>query len=234
MTLDGRDRAIVQHVARFGQLSSTHIFDLLFDGSASRTPCDRSLRRLTVDKYLARIERRIVGGSRGGSGQYVYQLGREGHALYRTGRYMPGRAVNYHSLAIVEAYIELRRKERAGQFKIAGITTEPDCWVTIGRYELKPDLYVELAIAGGAIRKYWFEIDMGTEGQRQLKDKFQRYWQAFNAADPDEWSVFPLVLFIGTDAERAAELAWLLQQGPAEAQTIFRIASPDSYAHMVL
>src|SRR5947209_6452814 len=89
--LAGRDRHIVQLVARFKQATSKQIHELLFSSNASRTPADVALKRLTTRGYLHRIERRTVGGSRGGSGQYVYSLGRRGFFMFFEGRYSPAR-----------------------------------------------------------------------------------------------------------------------------------------------
>src|SRR3954447_9498518 len=142
LDLSGRDRQVVQLIARFKQASSRQVHELLFPG-VTYTPADRTLKRLTDRGYLTRIERRTVGGSRGGSGQYVYGLGRRGFFLFYDGRFSPPRTVNYHALAILHSYIVLHRLQRAGRLEIAGLSTEPDCWVKIGGNELKPDLYVE-------------------------------------------------------------------------------------------
>jgi hypothetical protein len=220
--LSPRDLSIVQLVARFKQVASSHIHELLFTDIKSHTPADRALRRLTASGHLQRVERRIVGGSRGGSGQYVYQLGRRGFYVYFEGRYAPWRTVNYHALAIVDSYVVMRRLERAGYVAIAGVSTEPDCWVKVGGNELKPDLYLELARATGERLKLWLEIDMGTEGQRQIKDKLERYWRAYNEAD---WPVFPRTIWVAVDAEREKELAWLISQGPPDARILFQVTT---------
>ena len=222
MTIDARDRQIVQLVARFRQAAASDIAALVFADTASRTPCDRALRRLTERRYLRRIERRAIGGRRGGSGQYVYQLGPLGHAQFGTGRYIPQRVINYHSLTILEVYRLLVDRARTGDFSIAGYMTEPDCWVTLGRQELKPDLYVEL-LRAGLRRQLWFEVDMGTQSHGQVRAKFERYWHAYQAAGEDEWPEYRQVIFAAVDAERARELVWLLGQGPAEARAIFTV-----------
>lgn len=233
MTLDDRDRAITQLIAKFGQCTSANIFNLIFTTPSSRTSCDRALTRLLASNHIRRIERRAVGGSHGGSGQYVYNLGINGHNLYRSGRYIPARAINYHSLAIVEAFEALVMRSRAGQFEIAGYSTEPDCHITIERYELKPDLYIELRRLGAAT-KLWLEVDMGSQGQGQIKGKFERYWKAYNAVHGDEWPIWPKVLFVAVDAERASELQWLLGQGVAEAQELFEITTLDKLSTLML
>src|SRR3954470_16863870 len=180
--LTGRDFAVVQLIAQFKQASSRQVHELLFS-DVSYTPADRTLRRLTDRGYLTRIERRAVGGSRGGSGQYVYGLGRRGFYLFYDGRFNPARTVNYHALAILDCYITLRRLELAGRLSITGLSTEPDCWVRVGGDELKPDLFIELSRAPGDSLMLWLEVDMATEGQRQIRDKLARYWRAYNNAD---------------------------------------------------
>lgn len=228
MTLAGRDLAVVQLVARFNQLSSDQLHKIIFSDRASRTPGDRVLKRLAERRYLARIERRMVGGSRGGSGQYVYQLDINGHSLFRSGRYQPMRTVNYHALAVTQCYISFLTLHRGQRINLVGYITEPDCWVVIGRHELKPDLFVELERPAGSGRlKVWLEIDMGTEGQRQIKEKLARYWDAFNSADDVEWPVFPVVVFVAVDEHRSRELKWFIEQGPIEAQPMFRVYTQD-------
>lgn len=230
MQLDQRDLSIIQFIARFNQCTSKQIQQLMFNGLTSHTPADRSLRRLVERRYLARIERRLVGGARGGSGQYVYQLGLEGHRMFKDGRWAPARAVSYHSLAITDCYLALVRLERARRLHIRGFTTEPDCHVTIGRYLLKPDLYAELERLDGSNRiRLMLEIDMGTQGQRQITEKFVRYWNAYNAASEDEWPpTGQFVLFVAVDEQRAEELRWLLEKGKPEQRALFRIKTLET------
>lgn len=179
---------------------------------------------------MARIERRQAGGSRGGSGQYVYQLGPRGHTLFRDGRYIPMRSVNYHTLAIVDAYMILHRLHVGGQLSIRGFSTEPDCWATIAGHELKPDLFIDIEQRDGRGQlKLWLEVDMGSEGQRQIKDKFRRYWLAHGQADAEEWPTFPGIVFVAVDEYRARELLWLLEQGPEEGRRLFRITTLEKF-----
>lgn len=226
LDLSDRDRAIVALVARFKQAASSHIHELLFHNSNSLTPTNRALLRLTQRGYLTRIERRLVGGSRGGSGQYCYQLGRRGFYLFFDGRFSPWRTVNYHALGILDTFIVLKRLERAGVLTIAGMSTEPDCWMRIGSNELKPDLYVEVERGTGERLKLWIEQDMGTEGQKQLRAKLERYWQAYNDADVVTMPVFPRVVWVVVDAEREKELRWLIgQMRQNDAQVLFQVTT---------
>lgn len=229
MDIDLRDLQIVTLVARFGQLSSLHIQKLVFSDLQSHTPAARSLNRLVERKYLSRIERRIVGGKQGGSGQYVYQVGLEGHRLFSEGRWIPARAINYHSLAIANCYVMLVQLEREGLLKITAYQTEPDCHVAIGRFLLKPDLYVELERPGGASAvRFMFEIDMGTQGQRQITEKLVRYWGAYSAAEGDVFPSNQLVVFLAVDERRAEELRWILSKGAEEQRTLFRVQTLQS------
>jgi hypothetical protein len=220
--LAGRDRQIVQLIARFKQATSKQIHELLFSANASRTPADVALKRLTTRGYLHRIERRTVGGSRGGSGLYVYALGRRGFFMFFEGRYSPARSVNYHALAILDSYIVLRRLEVAGRLSIVGLSTEPDCWVKVGGNQLMPDMYSELDPGNGQRWRINYEIDMATEGQRQIREKLERYWRAYNEADTE---VFPLVLWVAVDDERAKELLWIVGQQPEDARLLFQVTT---------
>jgi DNA-binding Lrp family transcriptional regulator len=224
MELNQRDLSIVHHVDRFKQLSSSHIRDLLFAAQLSRTSCHRRLQRLTELGFLHRVERRVVGGMRGGSGQFVYSLGRKGFYIGNSGRYNPARSVNYHALAIADVYLVLLKCEREGGLRIVGCSTEPDCHVTVGGCELKPDLYVELEREGKRLKAF-LEIDLATEGQKQIKEKLSRYWQAYNQANTEAWPVFPMVLWIAVDVYRAKELQWLIEQGPTGAAAIFKVTT---------
>ncbi|HET6924848.1 MAG TPA: replication-relaxation family protein [Candidatus Saccharimonadales bacterium] len=223
MQLTGRDLTICTLLFRFGQLTSAQIASLVFSELSSHTPAARTLARLTDNGFLHRIERRIVGGARGGSGVYVYCLGVRGHKLFSEARYTPTRTVQHHSLAIADCYVMLRRLERAGRLSIRGYATEPDCHVRIDRYELKPDLYVELDRPAVDPIRFMYEIDMGTQGQRQITEKFVRYWGAYNAASEAEWPPNQFVLFVAVDEQRAQELRWLLEKGDPAQQAIFRI-----------
>jgi hypothetical protein len=223
--LPDRDRRIVQLVARYGQASSKQIKQLLFH-DVSNAPLERALRRLVSSQHLIRIERRIVGGARGGSGQFVYALGRRGFFMYFTGRFTSARTIRYHSLAIVDCVVTLKQAERAGRLSIVRLSSEPDCWVTVGRDELKPDLYVEL-VRGDRRSRIWFEVDLGTENQGQLRGKLERYRRAYEASDDKTWPVYPLVLWVAIDAERETELKWIISGMREDARPLFHVATME-------
>lgn len=220
-----RDRQIVMAVARFGQLTASHLRAMLFHDRSSQTPLDRALKRLVERKYLARIERRMVGGTGAGSGQYVYQLGREGWKLAgREKAYWPFRAVNYHTLAIADVYRELLELEHAGRLTIEAFLTEPESWQVIAGADLRPDLFVQVADhLNGRSVSLWIEVDMGTERQSAIAQKLAAYWHAYQHAD--ESRVFPQVLLIAPDNDRAKALRYTIAQGDEEAQALFVVST---------
>jgi len=230
LTLD-RDRQIVMSVARFQQLSAGHLRSMLFDDLASQTPLDRALKRLVDRKYLARIERRMVGGKGAGSGQYVYQLGRQGWLLAgREKKYWPFRAVDYHTLAIADAFVEVLELQHRGRIEILNYITEPETRTHIGGVELRPDLTLEVDdLLNGRTVTLWVEVDMGTERLSVIKAKLASYWHAYENA-PESLRVFPQVLFLAADNDRAKELRWAVEQGSREAQGLFVVSTVREFA----
>jgi hypothetical protein len=235
MLIHDRDRQIVLSVARFGQLSSGHISLFHFNDLASETPMRRALDRLLDRGYLKRIERRLVGGTGAGSGQFVYQLGSAGHAFSRRqGKYWPFRTVDYHTLAIADAYVELLKLERASRVRIDGFATEPDSWQVIAGADLRPDLHVDVADLGRRRNtSLWIEIDMGTERQKAIKDKLARYWHAYQHATEADLPSFPIVLFIAPDDARALELRWIIERGSKDAQALFLVSTMPEFSGLM-
>lgn len=234
LTLD-RDRQIVLSVDRFNQLSTEHINQLHFQGLASATPLYRTLDRLVARKYLARIQRRMVGGNGAGSGQYVYGLGSEGwKAVGRTGKYWLFRQVNYHTLGIADAYIELLKLERENRIEIKGFRTEPDTHTVIAGADLRPDMFVEAGrVFEDRTMSLWIEIDMGTERRKAIEEKLKRYWHAYEHANAETLPVFPVVLFLAPDDMRARELRWIIDSGPKEARDLFLVSKVSDYAPLL-
>lgn len=228
-----RDHEIVHTIGRFKQLSSGHVRDLIFHENLSDTPAKRSLKRLAERGYLKRIERRLIGGTGAGSGQYVYQLGPLGWKITgMEGRYWPARSIDYHTLAIADSYVSLRIAERAGMVNVLTYENEPETWRELAGVQLTPDLYLELELLDKAQRlALWVEVDLGTERQSVIKDKFARYWHAYQHA---ELEVFPLVLFLTPDQHRSYDLKRWLQAGNDEARALFVIAEQTRFPSLFL
>lgn len=229
--LSPRDRQVVDLVRRFRLMTAEQIRSVVFGGLASKTPADRALARLMAAGYLARLAR-FVGGFGGGSGCYVYQLGRAGWRLMgKGGGYRPLRVVDMHTLTITECYVQLAALEQAGRLAVVGFTPEPASHLTVAGVPLTPDAYVEL---GEPVRRlkyrYWLEIDRDTENADTLRGKCVRYWKAYKAWPED---VFPYVIFVVPDDNRRREIERVIAGGPEEARALFRVYRLDTFAEVI-
>lgn len=212
-------------------MGAEQIRDVLFTTQSSKTPLDRTLKRLTDAGYLARLGR-LVGGFGGGSGQYVYQLGRVGwRYLGKGGGYRPLRVVDYHTLTITECFVLLKRLERSGELTIIRYDADPASRQTVGEMLLTPDAFVVLGVT--TIRQkfsFWLEIDRDTENAETIRGKCVRYWRAFQSWDGD---VFPYVVFVVPDEPRRRELERIVAGGPDEAQALFQICELDTFGELI-
>lgn len=188
--LSPRDQLILNDLTRFKQMTATQVRRLHFRegtpaGRERRT--SRVLARLTKWGLLTRLTR-AVGGYGGGSGSYIYQPAES-----------KARTPDAHTLDITELYCRL---VETGQ----PVIFDPEQWayVQAGRYELKPDAFIEF---NGT--QFFGEIDRGSEWRPQLTQKMRRYTQAFN-----NWSepVFPLVVWTVPDEDRARLLRGVIKK----------------------
>lgn len=143
------------------------------------------------------------------------------------GKWQNMQTVNFntllHTLAIVDTHVMLKRLERAGRLVVTRFLTEPLCHVTVGDYQLKPDLYEELARPGSAsVIRFMCEIDQGSQSQKQIGEKLARYYKAAQLAG-EGWPQNLLVVFIAVDDERAQELVFLLEKETPEVRAMFRV-----------
>jgi hypothetical protein len=230
-TLSPRDAQVVELVGRFRLLGAEQIRAVLFADLASKTPLDRALKRLTDAGYLARLGR-MVGGYGGGSGQYVYQLGRMGwRHLGKGGGYRPLRVIDHHALQIAECFVLLKQLERGGELTVLGYEADPASRRTIGDILLTPDAYVEIGVAATRQKfAFWLEIDRDTENAEVIRGKCVRYWRAYQAWDD---AVFPWVVFVVPDEARRREVARVIAGGPDDAQDLFRVCEFDTLAELI-
>ncbi|MGB3684934.1 MAG: replication-relaxation family protein [Ornithinimicrobium sp.] len=228
-TLTRRDQRVVALVNAFGQLTSKHVRALVFADNASMTPCNERLKKLAQMKMLSRVERRLVGGDGGGSGLYAYQLGPAGWKLCgREGKYWGRKSIDHHALAIADVFVMLKEAETAGQLVVAGVLTEPDCWETVGGESLKPDMLIEVELpALGKRRLVWLEVDLGTERQRHITEKLDRYVRAYKRASHD--FTFPQVVFVTPDSLRADALRWLMGRRAGDYEALFRVVDNSEF-----
>ena len=226
-----RDVQVVELVGRFRLMTAEQIRSVIFSTQTSKTPLDRALKRLTDAGYLTRLGR-MVGGFGGGSGQYVYQLGRVGWRLLgKGGGYRPLRVVDLHTLTIAECFVTLKRLEQSDELTVIAYEPDPASRRTVGDVLLTPDAYVELGVSALKLKyRFWLEIDRDTENAETIKGKCVRYWRAFQAWDGD---VFPYVVFVVPDAARQRELERVIAGGPDEAQQLFRVYQLDTFGGLI-
>lgn len=234
MQLYERDQYLIQLLYRFKQLRSDQLQYLGFPDAQSTNPLYNTLKRLKKSGYVSRIEGARPGGERGGSGQYVWQLGVAGYrACGHDERYTPARATNEHTLAIADVYIAFVELERGGYLRILSYSTEPDCHIDVAgerqTFYLRPDLYIEWVRSGDTVpsRRY-VEVDMGTQWKARITRKCQNYWGAYQVSDDSAWPDELLVLFATTDDTRATELRRFIRLQPEDSRGLYRVQTLQS------
>lgn len=241
--LSVRDREIVELVGRFGVVSGWQVERLYFTTGSVPTSnarlARRTLARLTAERVLVRLERRI-GGVRAGSAGSIYRLGVAGDRLLRRWRgedgrgqaaREPGRLFVRHKLAITEAYTRLREAERDGALDLLAFDPEPECWRRFGRQVLKPDGYCRIGL-GAYEDRYFLEVDCGSEGSGVLATKCRTYLAAYRAGVEDR--VFPRVVWITTTERRVALIVEVCASLPAAAWPLFAVTTPERACDLFL
>ncbi|RAN77994.1 hypothetical protein B5P43_18355 [Bacillus sp. SRB_336] len=230
-----RDAAIIQAVDQFGQLTSGHIWHCYFDNT-NKNSMDRVLKRLVGLKLLSRVERRLVGGNGGGSGQYVYQLGAAGHDfLGKRGKYVPPhRTVKQHMLEIADAYSEFVTAEEAGTIRILSFLTEPSTHMDVAGTKVRPDLFIEYElIAKGEGRSYWVEVDRGFESLPVIADMVKRYVHVFKYATKRDMERVPAVVFLVPDDRRKRSIESVIRRESEEFDYMFSVLVTDGFMSFV-
>lgn len=239
--LTPRDRDILDSLERFRLLSSTLIRQLHFgdhhgkDDGARAT--NRVMSRLEKLHLVSRLDQRI-GGFQGGSSSLTWQLSLSGHRLQAalTGR--PQRSplpasswlFAQHTLGVAEVAVGLVRAERAGDFEVLRLDTEPACWqeflsLTGVVQHLKPDLYV--VTANAAFEEHSFvEVDLGTEHRPTLQRKAKAYGR-YRASGRHEAAhgVFPRVIWVVPDQRRRRAVEAALAPVEAEQGRLHAVAT---------
>lgn len=236
--LSERDRAILRGLAETGYMSGRQIERRWFAGAevsviGARRRAQRVLRRLNEQRLVHRLARR-QGGSRGGSGAFIYRLDHLGRrAVGLTGRgpwREPAERFVHHCLAVAEIQIGLIEEEKAGELSELIVSHEPDCWRRFlghsGIEMLKPDLLVELSTPDWQLR--WFvEADRATEHLPTVIRKcqlYERYWRSGNEAERYGQEVFPRVLWSVPDRRRAEAVQRAIRRTSNLTDDVFRVA----------
>lgn len=241
--LSERDLAVIGSVREHRFLTAGQIEALHFDdhstGEAGARVCRRVLARLTRERLLGRLQRR-VGGVRAGSASYVYVLGPIGSRLVKTQRRITEPSLLFldHTLAVAEARVELVRAEREGQLELIRVEVEPACWRRYtgsgGASEfVKPDLYV--VTGHGDYEDCWFlEIDRGTESPTAIRRKcraYELYWRS--GAEQEQHAAFPLVLWVAPETARAKRIEAAISGMRNRKRDLFRVTTSSVLVELV-
>jgi len=226
------------------QLQALHFHQHATTDAATRI-CRRVLTRLCELGVVEHLARR-VGGVRAGSASYVWRVGPVGDRLLRQAQGEGARARRKepsarhldHCLAIADCHLALVTAARAGHLELLRVATEPDSWRAYlgagGAPELlKPDLYA--VTVTGEYEDHWFvELDRATESLPTLVRKcgqYERYRRT--GREQVETGVFPLVVWVVPDYQRATKLQAALDTARRLDTTLFRITTPERFAELV-
>lgn len=242
--LSARDLEVIHSVAdhRFlttRQIEALHFADHCTELAGARV-CRRVLARLTDERLLARLERR-VGGVRAGSASFVYALGPLGGRLIdgqRRRLIEPSTTFLTHMLAVAQAHVELVQAARRSELELLSVDIEPACWRRyIGsggaREALRPDLYV--VTGSGDFEDCWFiEIDLGTESPLALRRKcraYEAYWRS--GREQATHRAFPLVVWATPDERRARQLARVIDGTRGLKRELFRVTTASGMVELL-
>lgn len=247
--INPRDLEVLSLFRGLKQVTSGQVRELIFPENASKTACDRSLKRLREQDLLRQIERDAPGGYKGGSGQFVYQLGYRGWVfLGKQGRYRIN-PIRHHDVAVSTVYTSVIRAGRSGLLRVVNMETEPDTHVTIGEVELRPDLQLEAQLAGASSTSLiWIEVDLFSEGRKQIEAMLHRYVSAYrysgeyemidNRTGERRYEVrglarFPRVMFLARYQTRIDQLKYYVSQLPIDVQPLFAVENLDSFPQVL-
>ena len=198
-------------------------------GEAAIRRFRRLLARMTEDRLIGRLERRI-GGVRAGSAGFVYRLDIAGQRLVEPGSlgrrpWTPRPSWLAHALTVSQLYVDLATMPTA---KLLGFEAEPASWRPFAdgysRQLLKPDGFAHLAIADGELLVY-LEVDRRTESPATLRHKleaYHRFWLGGGAQHT--YGVMPLVVWTVPDQRRLQVIQGLVESQSPEAQVLHKVA----------
>ncbi len=246
--LTPRETAVVQQLGILRLMTGGQIAVVHFPATDHGTPtaaaraCSRELTRLTRDRLLVRLGRRI-GGVRAGSSSYVYALGPVGQRLLamdgpRPRFREPSAIFVDHTLAVSQLVVDLTMAERAGLCELLGVQGEPDCWRTFsgvaGRVLLRPDLTITLGVNDYEL-SYFVELDRATEHLPAVLRKCQTYQSYYRSGrEQAAHGVFPRVCWVVPDEARAEALRAALDRNRHLTKGLFLVTtSADSVETLI-
>jgi len=239
--LSGRDKHVLEHVSQFRLLCARQVQALLFPPELHATPataarcCRRVLERLTRERLVVRLERR-VGGARSGSASFIYALTSLGQRVLDQGgprRRLAEPSARFvdHTLAVAEFFVQLSLHARGGACELLSWQSEPSSWRDVmtlgGRVVLRPDFFVTLGVEGFELR--WFvEIDRGSEHLPAISRKCRLYHSYYKSgSEQHHHKVFPRVLFIVPHERRAEQLRAAIAADRRLTAGLFHVTTDD-------
>jgi hypothetical protein len=186
--LSERDLSVIRQVAELRLMSARQIQALHFPASehdneqAATRARQRVLARLTRERLLIRLDRRI-GGVRAGSAGLVLALGPIAQRVLalegpRRRSYEPTLRFVDHTLAVTQLVVDVTVASRRGLLDVLDCQPEPRCWRQFsgmgGRRLLRPDAFVAIGVGEYGLR--WFiEVDRASESLPVIVRKCRLY-----------------------------------------------------------
>jgi Replication-relaxation len=240
--LSARDLAIVEQVAELRlmsarQIQAVHFPDAEHDnGLAATRARQRVLARLTAERLLIRLERRI-GGVRAGSVGFVLALGPVGQRVLaidgpRRRSYEPTLRFVDHTLAISQLVVDVTAASRRGLLDVLDVQAEPRSWRKFsglgGGRLLRPDTFLVLGCGGYELR--WFiEVDRASESLPVIVRKCHLYADYYQSGKEQaaHGGVFPRVCWIVPDERRAERLRQAIARDRSLPERLFVVTTSE-------
>lgn len=238
--LSERDLAVIRQVSELRlmsarQLQAIHFPDEAHENEQAATRArQRVLERLTRERLLIRLERRI-GGVRAGSAGFVLALGPVGQRILasngvRQRAYEPTLRFVDHTLAIAELVVDATLASRQGLLDLLACQSEPRCWREFpglgGRRLLRPDLLLVLGVGDYELR--WFiEVDRGSESLPVIIRKCRLYSDYYQSGKEQAASggTFPRVCWVAPDEQRAERIRHAIAREHALSERLFVVTT---------
>jgi hypothetical protein len=219
--LSERDLGVIRQVAELRLMSARQIQAIHFPAAehdnepAATRARQRVLERLTRERLLTRLERRI-GGVRAGSAGFVLALGPVGQRVLaidgpRRRSYEPTLRFVDHTLAIAQLIVDITVAARRGVLDVLDCQAEPRSWRQFaglsGQRMLRPDGF--LMLGSGEYELRWFiEVDRASESLPVIVRKCHLYADYYQSGREQAapGGVFPRVCWIVPDEQRAGRL----------------------------
>jgi hypothetical protein len=229
MHLYDRDSELLTYVSKFGYLTAKHLQYWIFNEHKGTKPYYRCIDKLTSDNYLSALPFGYRTSQKGGNAQFIFKLGPKGQRYY-THRTTPRLEFLPHTIAIADCYDALLRLERVGKLHIRRYATEPNCWFDVDgggkRYEVRPDLSVDLTRSNGHSPRY-IEVDRDSQSDTDIRRKLRGYVGAIEYANDSRWPESQRVWFIAIHQARVEELELLISELGSEYRGWFRVMTLD-------